>query len=91
MAITFIASPSRTPTRRSSDVEVELVNPRVAAVPSELDLQLFLVGAHRKVAHRARSPDVRAAPGAVRGVVRKLAISHGGACLLTQHLFVGHG
>src|SRR5438128_2180780 len=76
------------PRREALQVDVELVQPRIAAVAGELDLELHLGGLHGKLTDRTLGADARTSPGTVGPSPRELAVSDHQARLLAQAFFV---
>src|SRR5438552_11731163 len=76
------------PRREALQVDVELVQPRIAAVAGELDLELHLGGLHGKLTDRTLGADARTSPGTVGPSPRELAVSDHQARFLAQAFFV---
>jgi hypothetical protein len=66
--------PFHLPNRKAPHVDVELVQTRVLAVMSELDLEFHLVASHGPAAYRTLSADARPAPCAVGSAVGELPV-----------------
>jgi hypothetical protein len=80
--------PLELPRREAPDVDVVFIQARVAAVTSELDLELHLGRSHRKLADHTWGADARTAPRAVGGTTRELAVLNDRARFLAESVFV---
>src|SRR4029453_8095250 len=78
------------PRREAADVDVELVEPRIVAVTSELNLELQLVALHGKATDGTESADTRPAPRAVRTAGREFPSLDHCSGFLAEDLLVGH-
>jgi len=67
---------------------VVLVEPGIATVMRELNLELHLVGPHRQIADRAWSADPRPTPCTVRAALGHFALLDGGADFRAESLFI---
>src|SRR5436309_933337 len=64
--------PLELPRGEATDVDVELIEPRIVAITSKLNLELQLTAPDRKITHRTRCIDTWPAPCAIRESGREL-------------------
>jgi hypothetical protein len=85
-----VLTPLELPGREAPDVDVEFVQPWVAAVTAELDLEFELVTGYGLVADGAWRANARPAPGAIRSATWELATLHCLTGLRAEKSFVRH-